>query len=178
MPNHRADDPPYFTYGRWPITLFLGARPQSRRHHHWYQILHHELQTTFGSTPAIRQASQLLSRKRQDAVEASAVRPDFGQPYSPRSPINRHPSSATSTRPVEPTEKVCVGWRCAQETVWRFARSGQDLYESVRPSWRGFEECDEIWRLVQDQGNLGQGPRLGTQSVPTSKQRSVRLIRL
>ena len=45
-------------------------------------------------------------------------------------------------------------------TLRRLKGSRPDIPESVRSSWYGSEECNEIWRLVQDERDCIEGSRL------------------
>jgi len=66
--------------------------------------------------------------------------------------------------PPEPDVEAGLGNSagcCAREDIWRSQGPGPHLPKSVRTSWRGPEECPEVRRLAQDQGDFAQGPRLG-----------------
>jgi len=56
--------------------------------------------------------------------------------------------------------RACHSPRCTSPAqanpFWRVEGSGPYLPESVRTPWGGFEECEEVWRLVQNEGDLAQ----------------------
>ena len=89
-----------------------------------------------------------------------------GRPQSSARSFGNYSPCDHRRLPITDTEQEpcdCAGYS-AQEDRWGIEGPGQDLPESVWPSWRGSEERYEVWRLVQDEGDFAQRTRLGVYS--------------
>lgn len=72
----------------------------------------------------------------------------------------------------------CPASTTKEDSVWRTEGSGSDIPESVRSSRDRPQIGPEVWRLVQNQGDSAQGPRLDhlrDQSIRTAWSRRCRI---
>jgi hypothetical protein len=88
-------------------------------------------------------------------------------PQHTRCSHDTHPRAQRSRPPLHvpppgfPWPPLHLHGHRTKEGVWWIEGPGQDLPEPVRTPWCGSEECHEVWRLAQDEGDSAQGSRLG-----------------
>jgi len=67
--------------------------------------------------------------------------------------------------PYTTSSRSCHSSRCSpttqEDTMGRVEGSGSYLPESLWTPRSGFGECEEVWRLAQNQGDSTEGSRLG-----------------
>lgn len=93
--------------------------------------------------PAQRREKRGPSR-HQNSFSFTSQRHQLLLPTNPH--IRHRPRGTTPTAPI-----------------WRPQRPRQNIHEPLRPSWRGHQVGNEIWRLAQDEGDYTQRPRLADQ---------------
>lgn len=136
------------------------------RTHHDHRRFKPPLSTTTSvREPASTQLRSTALTSRQNARTACSRFLDAERRLPPNSPSSFTPFDRHYPVPT-PAEEPRYSTRCrTQEGVWRLEGPGSHLSEPVWTSWRGSEECDEIWRLAQDEGDHLEGTRMGVYTL-------------